>query len=59
MLKRIQAGISRAKFLKGPVTIRIRLPIAVPILAKIWDALLSSERIMLWAVACRAFVGFF
>lgn len=61
MLKRVQAGISRSKLLKSSPP-RIRLPITAGILSKIRNALVTSsnpDRIVLWAIACTAFFGFF
>ena len=62
MLKRVQAAISRARVLRGTTTKRIRLPITAQVLAKIRQALSNSsnlERLVLWAIACTAFFGFF
>lgn len=60
-LKRVQAGIHRARLTKGP-TARIRLPITVSILHRIREALDCSShphKIVLWAIASTAFFGFF
>ena len=62
MLKRVQAGIARARLLKGAAKKKIRLPITASILAKIREDLLSSshpEKTVIWAIACTAFFGFF
>ena len=61
VLKRVQAGIRRARLEKGPVTL-VRLPITVPILRRIREALDGSShphRKVLWAIAAVAFFGFF
>ena len=61
ILKRVQAGISRARMLRGSSS-RIRLPITIQILTRIHQALMSSnhpERTVIWAIACSAFFGFF
>ena len=61
VLKRVQAGIRRARMIKGATT-RIRLPITAPVLWRIRDALQASShphRVVLWAIACTAFFGFF
>ena len=58
ILKRVQAGISRARVVKGSPP-RIRLPITVRILESIQQSLASSpepDRMVLWAAA---FFGFF
>ena len=61
VLKCVQAGISRARLLKGP-TVRIRLPITAHILDRMRVSLRASsnlEKVVIWAVACSAFFGFF
>ena len=61
VLKRVQAGISRARMLKGGSP-KIRLPITVHILKQLQAALLKSnhpERIVMWAIGSTAFFGFF
>ena len=61
ILKRVQAGISRARVLKGSPP-RIRLPITVRLLEGIQHSLTTSimpDRVVLWAVAASAFFGFF
>ena len=61
ILKRVQAGISRAKMLRGS-TSRIRLPITIQILRQIHTDLMSSdlpEKVVIWAIASTAFFGFF
>ena len=57
ILKRVQAGISRAKMFRGS-TSRIRLPITIQILHKIHTDLMSSdltEKVVIWAIASTAF----
>ena len=62
LLKRIQAGISRARLQsKNQTGQRVRLPITPPILRQLKDRLSSSsgpKRVVLWAVASSAFFGF-
>ncbi len=61
ILKRVQAGIKRAKLLRHEPA-RLRLPITVNILGKIRSALDTSnhpQKVLIWAVACAAFFGFF
>ena len=61
ILKRVQAGIARARLGRGQPT-RIRLPITAQILRKIKQQLAWAphpERQVLWAVSCSAFFGFF
>ena len=61
ILKRVQAGISRAKVFKGSPP-RIRLPITVPILEAIHQSLVMStnpDKVVFWAVSASAFSGFF
>ena len=61
ILKRVQAGISRARVLKGSPP-RIRLPITVSILGAIHQSLETStnpDKAVFWAVASAAFFGFF
>ena len=61
ILKRVQAGISRIRMLKGSPP-RIRLPITAHILEKIHTALISSsdpDKTAIWAIAATAFFGFF
>ena len=61
VFKRVQAGISRMRLLKGTPG-RIRLPITVLMLGKIKTALFDSsnpKKVVIWAVACTAFFGFF
>ena len=62
LLKRVQAGISRIRLLKGKCSSRIRLPITVHILGRIREALVTStdpNDVVVWAIACTAFFGFF
>ena len=61
ILKRVQAGIRRTR-LQGASQPRICLPITARVLGKLKEALDKSthpQRILLWAVACSAFFGFF
>lgn len=61
VLKRVQAGIRRARMLKGTPS-QIRLPITAHILEQIRKVLDSSahpHKGTLWAIACVAFFGFF
>ena len=61
MLKRVQAGISRLRLLKGSQP-RIRLPITVHILEGIRHQVLASadpDKLAFWAIAATVFFGFF
>ena len=61
MLKRVQAGIQRARALSGSSS-RTRLPITAAVLGHIGAQLESSShshKELLWAVVCTAFFGFF
>ena len=61
ILKRVQAGIQRARLRQGPNK-RIRLPITVQLLKQIREVLMASgnpEKVLIWAVAALAFFGFF
>jgi hypothetical protein len=61
ILKRVQAGISRIRMLKGSPP-RIRLPITAHILGKIQTTLNAStdpDKTVIWAIAATAFFGFF
>ena len=61
ILRRVQAGISRMRVLKGSPP-RIRLPITIQIMQAIQQSLVTSQnpdRVVLWAVAASAFFGFF
>lgn len=61
ILKRVQAGISRTRLLKRTPP-KVRLPITAHLMEKMQIALAKSQRpdrVMLWAVACSAFFGFF
>ena len=61
ILKRVQAGISRARMLRGSPP-RIRLPVTAQILRQAHQFMFSSanqERVVVWAIACTAFFGFF
>ena len=58
VLKRVQAGISRTRMLRG-ATSRIRLP---TLLSQLHDSLMSSsnpEKLVVWTIASTAFFGFF
>ncbi len=58
VLKRVQAGISRTRMLRG-ATSRIRLPITI---TQLRDSLMSSpnpEKLVIWTIASTAFFGFF
>ena len=60
MLKRVQAGISRARLGRGHPS-RVRLPITAALLRRIKHELGRTshpERIVLWAICCVAFFGF-
>ena len=60
-LRRVQAGISRARLGRGQPS-RVRLPVTAQLLRRVKGALEASahsERILLWAVCCTAFFGFF
>ena len=55
------AGISRARMLRGSPP-RIRLPVTAQILRQAHQFMFSStnqERVVVWAIACTAFFGFF
>ena len=59
MLKRVQAGISRARLGRGHPS-RVRLPITATLLRRIKHELGRTshpERIVLWAICCAAFFG--
>ena len=61
ILKRVQAGISRAR-LAGGTPPKIRLPITAHVLEKIRASLSDSShphKVQIWAIACMAFFGFF
>ena len=61
VLKRVQAGIRRARMLRGSPS-RIRLPITATILGQIRSDLINSahpQTALVWAIACSAFFGFF
>ena len=60
-LKRVQAGIRRAQLNKA-VPSRVRLPVTASLLEQIRVALDDStylHKMVVWAVACVAFFGFF
>ena len=61
LLKRVQAGITRTRKAKGNPT-RVCLPITPHLLRRIRQVLSRSdhsERVVLWAIACTAFFGYF
>lgn len=61
LLKRVQASICRARMQTGEQS-RVRLPITASILAQMRKTLESSShplKVVLWAIACTAFLGFF
>ena len=61
ILKRVQAGISRARLGRGQPSL-VRLPITASLLRRIKDELerwAYPEKLVLWAVCCTAFFGFF
>lgn len=61
LLKRVQAGISRAQVKKG-TPVRIRLPITAHVLEQMGRKFRNSanpHKVSLWAIACTAFFGFF
>ena len=61
ILKRVQAGIRRARLNKANPP-QVRLPITANILDKIRSAVDQSSnphKVLLWAIACMAFFGFF
>ena len=61
VLRRVQAGISRLRMIKGSPP-RLRLPITAHLLAKMQCFLATSsnpDKIVVWAIAATAFFGFF
>ena len=61
VLKRVQAGISRTRMLKGTSS-RIRLPVTAQVLVRVHEFLAASshpEKTVLWTIAVTAFFGFF
>lgn len=61
ILKRVLAGISRSHLCRGQRS-RVRLPITATLLRDVGKELVRSahpERLVLWAVCCTAFFGFF
>ena len=61
ILRWVQAGIKRSRLQRQAQT-RVRFPITAPILDRIRATLDSSahpHKVLLWAVACTAFFGFF
>jgi hypothetical protein len=62
ILRRVQAGISRARLATGNTSAKTRLPITPPILRQIKQSLEASahqDRVIMWAVCCTAFFGCF
>lgn len=62
VLKRVLAGISRARLSGGQPPQHIRLPITITILSRLHEAIMASshpDRVLIWAVASLAFFGFF
>ena len=60
-LKRVQAGIARTRLGRGHPS-KIRLPITAKILRQIkqnLEQVAHPEKLVLWAVCCTAFFGFF
>ena len=60
-LKRIQAGIRQIYMMKGAKR-HIRLPITIPLLCQLkrtWEQASNPNKVVLWAIACTAFFGFF
>ena len=61
ILKRVQAGISRTRMLRG-ATAHIRLPVTAQLLVRIHKFLASSshpEKGVIWTISVTAFFGFF
>ena len=61
ILKRVLAGVSRARLGRGQPS-RVRLPVTATLLGRIRDDLVRvahPEKLVLWAVCCTAFFGFF
>ena len=61
VLKRVQAGICRARLNRVQST-KVRLPMTAPLLRQIKTELERSahpNRVVIWAVCCTAFFGFF
>ena len=61
ILKRVQAGIKRVRLMSNNPA-KVRLPITAPLLKRIRKALDQSsypQKVVIWAVACTAFFGFF
>ena len=61
VLRRVQAGISRLRLSRGTPT-RNRLPITAHLLRQLrstWERTSHPNRVLLWAVSCTAFFGFF
>ena len=61
ILKRVQAGVSRCRALKGSPP-KTRLPITTKVLLQIkqhLSAVQENERVVVWCIACTAFFVFF
>ena len=61
VLRRVQAGISRLRLSRDTPT-RNRLPITAHLLRQLrstWERTSHPNRVLLWAVSCTAFFGFF
>ena len=61
ILKRVQAGVSRCRLLKGSPK-KVRLPITAKVLLQVkhhLSLLPEDERAVVWCIACTAFFGFF
>ena len=61
ILRRVLVGISRSRIGRGQPS-RVRLPMTAPLLRNVKKELERSanpERLVLWAVCCAAFFGFF
>ena len=62
LLKRVLAGIRRCRLQLGNSSKKTRLPVTVELLKRMKDWLdqsSDSDKVVLWAVACTAFFGFF
>ena len=60
ILKRVQAGIWRARL--GTTPARVRLPVTLPLLWQLrqyLDTTAHRERVAMWAICCMAFFGYF
>ncbi len=62
LLKRVLSGIRRCRLQQGKGCKKTRLPVTVELLKRMKDRLDQSsdpDKVVLWAVACTAFFGFF